>query len=141
MRALIDTCVIIDALQEREGFAENARNIFLSCANNRFIGCVSAKALTDIYYVMRKFSRSEADARSVIGKLATLFEIVDTQSIDLKKAIPSPAPDFEDAVMIETAARCELDAIITRNVSHFAPSPVAVLTPARFLDLLSSNAP
>ena len=36
MRALIDTCVIIDALQNREPFAEDAQKIFLAVANKRF---------------------------------------------------------------------------------------------------------
>ena len=33
MRALIDTCIIIDALQAREPFAEDAQQIFLAVAN------------------------------------------------------------------------------------------------------------
>ena len=35
MRALIDTCIVIDALQNREPFAENAQQIFLAVANKR----------------------------------------------------------------------------------------------------------
>ena len=33
MRAVIDTCVIVDALQSREPFCEDAQSIFLLCAN------------------------------------------------------------------------------------------------------------
>ena len=44
MRALIDTCIIIDALQSREGFAKDAQNIFLAAANSAFLGYITAKA-------------------------------------------------------------------------------------------------
>ena len=33
MRAVIDTCVIVDALQSREPFCKDAQSIFLLCAN------------------------------------------------------------------------------------------------------------
>ncbi len=35
MRALVDTCVIIDALQSRVPFAEDAQNIFIYSANKK----------------------------------------------------------------------------------------------------------
>ena len=47
MRAVIDTCVIIDALQDREPFAQDAEQIILACANRRCMGLVTAKAVTD----------------------------------------------------------------------------------------------
>ena len=34
MRVLVDTCVIIDALQSRVPFAEDAQRIFIYSANN-----------------------------------------------------------------------------------------------------------
>ena len=38
MRAVIDTCVIVDALQSREPFCKDAQSIFLLCANRQFEG-------------------------------------------------------------------------------------------------------
>ncbi|MFQ7077569.1 MAG: PIN domain-containing protein [Christensenellaceae bacterium] len=46
MRAFIDTCVVIDALQSREPFAKDAQDIFLAAANNLYLGYISAKAVT-----------------------------------------------------------------------------------------------
>ena len=51
MRAVIDTCVIVDALQSREPFCKDAQSIFLLCANRQFEGFLTAKAITDIYYL------------------------------------------------------------------------------------------
>ena len=38
MRALIDTCIIVDALQSRQPFCAEAQEIFLATANKRFPG-------------------------------------------------------------------------------------------------------
>lgn len=136
MRALIDTCVVIDALQSRENFAKDAQNIFLAAANNAFLGYLTAKAVTDIYYLMRRYTHDDKTSRETLNKLFTLFDVLDTSGIDCRKAIPSPVSDFEDAVMIETALRSEVDCIVTRNTEDFVKSPVPVFSPKEFLEKL-----
>ena len=139
MRALIDTCVVIDALQSREGFAKDAQDIFLAAANNAFLGYISAKAVTDIYYLMHRYTHNDKTSRETLNKLFTLFDVLDTAGIDCRKAVPSPVSDFEDAVMIETALRSEVDCIVTRNAEDFAKSPVPVLSPKAFLENLQAE--
>ena len=124
MRALIDTCVIVDALQNREPFCKDAQDLFLAAASDLFVGCITAKASTDIYYLMHRYTHNE---------------VADTAGIDCRRAIPSPVSDFEDAVMIETAARTEVDCIVTRNIQDFAKSTVPVLTPKDFLRKLADD--
>lgn len=133
MRALIDTCVIIDTLQSRQPFCEHSQRLFIACANNLFNGYVSAKAVTDIYYLMHRYTHSDKASREVLNKLFTLFDVADTAGIDCRRAVPSPVTDYEDAVMIETAARSEVDCIVTRNVDDFLKSPIPILTPEQFL--------
>ena len=139
MRTLIDTCVVIDALQSREGFAKDAQDIFLAAANNAFLGYISAKAVTDIYYLMHRYTHNDKTSRETLNKLFTLFDVLDTAGIDCRKAVPSPVSDFEDAVMIETALRSEVDCIVTRNAEDFAKSPVPVLSPKAFLEKLQAE--
>ncbi len=139
MRALLDTCVIIDAMQNREPFCKDAQELFLAAANNLFVGCITAKASTDIYYLMHRHTHSDKASRDVLNKLFTLFEVADTAGIDCRRAIPSPVSDFEDAVMIETAARTEVDCIVTRNEQDFVKSTVPVLLPKDFLSRLMTE--
>ena len=139
MRALLDTCVIIDAMQNREPFCKDAQELFLAAANNLFVGCITAKASTDIYYLMHRHTHSDKASRDVLNKLFTLFEVADTAGIDCRRAIPSPVSDFEDAVMIETAARTEVDCIVTRNEQDFVRSTVPVLSPKDFLSRLMTE--
>lgn len=49
--------------------------------------------------------------------------------------------DFEDNVVIAAAVTASLDAIVTRNVTDFAHSPVPVWQPAELLKRLASAGP
>lgn len=139
MRVLLDTCVILDALESRQPFSKDAEELFLAAANNLFTGCITAKAYTDIYYLMHRHTHSDKASREVLNKLFSLFEVVDSAGMDCRRAIPSPVLDFEDAVMIETAARTEVDYIVTRNIKDFARSSVSILTPKDFLSKLMTE--
>jgi predicted nucleic acid-binding protein len=59
--------------------------------------------------------------------------------MDVRRAVSSDVSDYEDAVMIETAARENVDCIVTRNVRDFAASAVPVYSPADFLKQLESG--
>ncbi len=139
MRVLIDTCVILDALQAREPFAEDANNIFLAAANHLYNGYISAKATTDIYYLTHRHTHSDKDSREILNKLLTIFDVLDTMGIDCRRAIPSKTTDYEDAVMIETALRSEIDCIVTRNTADYNNSPVTIYTPSEFLKTISDE--
>ena len=138
MRALLDTCVIIDALQSREPFCKSAQTIFLAAANNQFIGCITAKSVTDIYYLTHRCTHDDKAARVVLSKLFTIFDVLDTAGMDCRHAIPSAITDYEDAVMVETAVRTESDCIVTRNGRDFQKSGVPVYTPEEFLHKLET---
>ena len=139
MRAFIDTCVVIDALQSRESFAKDAQDIFLAAANNLYLGYISAKAVTDIYYLMHRHTHDDKASRDILNKLFALFDVLDTAGIDCRKAVLSPVSDFENAVMVETALRSEVDCIVTRNLRDFTKSPVPVYEPKAFLKLLETD--
>jgi len=103
MNVLIDTCIIIDALQSREPFNKDAEAVFLSVANRRCVGFLTANSITDIYYLMHKALHSAEETKKVLGVLFSLFEILDTCGIDCRRALASDISDYEDAVMIEAA--------------------------------------
>lgn len=135
MRALIDTCIIIDALQSRIPFKDNAQEIFLLAANRQFEGFITAKASADIYYVTFKYLHSDRETRKILSGLYMLFDLLDTAGIDCRKAISSGMSDFEDAVMAETALRCGMDCIVTKNIKDYGKPPVGIYQPAEFLNI------
>lgn len=140
MKALIDTCIIIDGLQNREPFSKSAQSVFLAAANNQFIGCITAKAATDIYYLMHRYTHDDKMSREVLGKLFALFSVLDTAGMDCRHAIPSLISDYEDAVMVETAVRTETDCIVTRNLHDYRKSQIPVYAPDEFLQKLEMSA-
>lgn len=137
MRVLLDTCVIVDALQDRKPFSDDAKAIFLAVAGRTLEGCMTAKSLTDIYYLTHRLTHSEADTRVILNKLFSLFDVLDTTASDCREAVFSSVSDYEDAVMIQTAMRAKMDYIITRNVRDYSGSAVPVLTPAEFVQKLT----
>ena len=132
MRAVIDTCVIMDAIQNREPFAEDAKAIFRAAANKWFAACITAKSVTDIYYLTHRCTHSDKDTRAILTKLFILFDVLDTAGMDARRAISSNISDYEDAVMIETA-------IVTRNVKDYSLSSVPIYSPSDFLKLLEGD--
>lgn len=139
MNVLIDTCIIIDALQSREPFSKDAEAVFLSVANHRCEGFLTANSVTDIYYLMHKALHHAAETKKVLGVLFSLFQILDTCGIDCQKALASELSDYEDAVMIEAASRAGMDCIVTRNLKDYAGAPMPVYSPSQFVGLLYAD--
>lgn len=139
MRVLVDTCVIVDVLQDRRPFSENAKTIFYAVANKQIDGYISAKAITDIYYLTRRLTHSDEITRQILKTLLGLFDILDTTAIDCRKALSSEITDYEDAVMCETAERCDIDCIVTRNEKDYRKSKVKVMPPGELVKSLESS--
>ena len=137
MRVLIDTCIIIDALQQREKFYENAKTIFLLCANRKFDGYLSAKSFTDIYYITHKQMHNDKSTRTILSKLCDLFDILDTTKTDISNAILSNISDFEDAVMVETAKREKMNCIVTHNEKNYINSSIPIFSPEKLVQKLN----
>lgn len=143
MRVILDTNVVVDVLQRREPWFQDVSVIFLAIANKRVIGCLTAKQIADLHFFSRKQFKGEENvddrARQVIGKLLTLFELIDTLSIDCKNALGIKNGDYEDAMLIESAARAGVDCIVTRNPAHYKASPIRVYAPDEFVSVISKQ--
>ena len=139
MRAVVDTCVILDYLQNREPFFDDALSIAIGRANREYEAFITANSLTDLYYIVRRSTHSTEQTHSIISTLTLLFGLVDTYAEDCINALHNGMIDFEDAVMSETAYRIDADYIITRNTKDYKKSKVPAITPAEFLMKLSDN--
>ena len=148
MKILVDTNVIIDILCKREPFFEDSYNALNKCIDNHTI-IVSASAITDIFYIARKYIGSE-QAKECIRNLLDLIKISDTRGADIEKALSSDISDFEDAVVSAIAERqkakyilgltnkspmCLLSHILTRNTKDFEKSKILSITPHDYLNI------
>ncbi|MFP3089364.1 PIN domain-containing protein [Treponema sp. TIM-1] len=139
MKVLIDTNVIIDVLEQREGFFRDSYRLIQLAGQERLEAFMSAGAVTDVYYII---SRSLHDAQKVKEKiigLTALISICDTTAGDITTALTFPIADFEDAVIAAIAKREKADYIVTQNETDFTHSPVPVISPTRFLRQFMGN--
>ena len=131
MKLFLDTNVVIDVIAAREPFIADSQAIFNLCETGKAEGCVSALTLCTVSYVLRKFV-TPGTMRTKLREFRNVLTPIDLSVSLLDKAISSSIADFEDAVQFYTAAYCEADYIITRNVRHFPLDNIPVLTPTDF---------
>jgi predicted nucleic acid-binding protein len=141
MTVLFDTNVLIDISDHREPFYEKSLEVFILAVNGLIKGLVGAGTITDIYYIIRKSTRSKEQALKSVITITNILNLADTSGVDIKTAIASNFPDFEDAVLSATASREKADYIITRNTADFADSPVKAITPDEFVEELKTRSP
>lgn len=137
MKVLIDTCVVVDFLQQRQPFAESALKVFMLAGSGEINGYITAKSVTDIYYLIHHITHSDSVTRETLEKLFSIVEILDTTSNDICLALSSTISDYEDAVMIETGIREKLDCIVTRNLKDYKKAKFTVYSPEEFCSITS----
>ena len=137
MKALIDTNVILDVLQSHEPWCKQGQVIFLAVANQVVTGCITAKQAADIHFFSRKqfVGQENVDekARKILSGIFSLFAVLDSLAEDSLNAMGITNGDYEDAMMMATAARSGVECIITRNPGHFAAGEVPAYTPDEFI--------
>ena len=132
MRVLVDTNVVLDVLQGRPAFVNDATLIFDLVERGIVTGLLCATTITTLAYLTGK-TLGKASAAKQIRQLLVLFEVAPVTRAVLDAALASKTSDFEDAVLAEAALQAGAQAIITRNLRDFAHSPVRAYTPAQWL--------
>ena len=134
MKALIDANIIIDALQHREGFTDDAELLILQAYE--YDGYITTTSVTDIYYIQRKYYHDREKAIENLKKVFRLYSIIDVTETDCRNALRNGMSDYEDAIIAESVRRNGIDCIVARNTKCFKNAGIAVYTPVEFLRLL-----
>ena len=133
IRILVDTCVILDLALNREGFVQQARELF-ALANNGEVDCyISAQSIPTAYHYIKKYNHSEQITRQILMIFLDICYSISMTAKDCLWALQSPSSDYEDTILTETANRENIDTIITRDQKGFKKSTISVLTPEEFL--------
>jgi predicted nucleic acid-binding protein len=125
MRVLVDTNVVLDFLQEREPFVEDAARLFEQIDAGEVEGFIAATTITNIYYIVRKAAGIEASEDAVTQVLSDL-QICTVDRAILEHTVALSFRDFEDAVQYACAVAYSVDAIVTRDVSGFVGTEIPV---------------
>ena len=136
MVVLVDTNIIIDALANREPYADNAKKILEKCAAREETGILAAHSIPNMFYIFRK-NFSQDERRFLLKNLCNIFKISDLNAKKILAALENEKfVDFEDCLQEECAVESMADYIVTRNPADFANSRVKVILPEEFLKKL-----
>jgi predicted nucleic acid-binding protein len=138
MRILIDTNVVLDFLQEREPFVEDAARLFERIDAGEIQGFIAATTITNIYYIVRRAAGVNVAEKAIIQVLTDLH-ICPVERTILEQAIALNFRDFEDAVQYACGIAHGVDAIITRDASGFVGAVIPVMSPKELDRILASE--
>ncbi len=133
MRILLDTNIIMDALQERKPFDIEAKEILINAQNGEFDCWFTANSAADIFYLYSK-ARNTQSAKAALDFLFSNFRVISITHDDCKKALRLSINDFEDALVVVCAEKENIDFIITRDIEFLqASSSVEIVSPKKFI--------
>ncbi len=136
MKIMVDTDIIIDVLLEREQFVEDSCRLLSLCEEHRIDGFISASSVTDIYYLVRKYTHSTELAYKAIGKVLEIVKVCSVTNNEVILAFQKKAKDFEDCLVAVCAASINCDYIVTRNIRDFEGFNVSAISPSDLLNRL-----
>lgn len=146
MRLLIDTNVVLDFLQERKPFVEDAARLFERVDGGEIEGFIAATTITNIYYIVRRAAGVKV-AQDAIAQVLTDLHICAVDRTVLEQAILHRSRcanalnfrDFEDAVQYACGIAYAVDAIVTRDASGFVAAGIPVMSPGELENILASK--
>jgi len=130
---LIDTNIIIDLLAKREGFYQEAQELFTLADEKEIALFISSLSFVNTHYVLSKHLNAN-EVLKILGKFKVLVEILPLEDKIIELALASDFKDFEDAIQYYTALDNKLETIITRNKKDFKTSELPVFTAREYLN-------
>lgn len=136
MKILIDTNIILDLIQSREPFSENASKIINSCVKKENEGYISAHSLSDIFFILRK-DKTVEERKALILNLCSFFTVIpEDKNFYTAVCQNNNWNDLEDGLQMKCADFEKLDYIVTRDAGKgFNNSPVKVISAEDFLNI------
>jgi predicted nucleic acid-binding protein len=132
----LDTNIVIDFLTDRGPLAQSAARLFDYAEKGKVKLYLTAVSYNNTYYIIRKLT-SHKEAIKTMKALEELTETVDTTAAAVKSALKSDFKDFEDAIQYFAAKENSmLNGIVTRSVSDFKRSSLAIWTPEQAVNLV-----
>lgn len=133
MKVLLDTNVVMDIIEKREPFYKDSVAALKLISDINAECYFSASSAKVVFYLVKRHTGDLAKAKKAIVAISNFAVFCDTTKEDVQSALLSNIIDFEDAILVASAVRDNLDFVITRNAKDFANSAIPAITPADFL--------
>lgn len=139
LKIFFDSNVIIDALAERDTSFKKSKDLVRYVVAKKVDGYITAKQITDIYYVIKHYFSSEEKRRYIIKTIIETFEILPTTKSDIQYCLHTKMKDLEDALIDEVCKVNCMDYLVTNNVKDFEGAKSCIATPEQLVTLLDIN--
>jgi predicted nucleic acid-binding protein len=137
--ALVDINIVIDDMAKREPFVKLSHDILTLCAQDKFIGYISAHTIPTAHYILRK-QYSAAEVKSMLLYLCEILNIAGYTKEQVANALNNDDfSDFEDCLQMESAKTVNADYIVTRNTKDFRGSSIPAISTKDFLKLFDEE--
>jgi predicted nucleic acid-binding protein len=136
MNVLIDTNVALNILLKQPPFYAGSSMIFYIAEEERFIGYISATAITDIFYIAQK-KLGKTITKEAIKKLLHVFRPAAVTDKHIYEALDMEWSDFEDSVQYIVGESLSVDYIVTRNIQDFTSGSIPAVTPEQFMQTIA----
>jgi hypothetical protein len=120
-------------LTKRQPHFEASAALLRLCGT-RITGLVAASQTTDIFYMLRRSGLDAVAAKAAVQKLAENVSVIDVTADNVRNALASDMPDYEDALLAFGGRRHKADCIATRDEKGFRQSPVPAMSPQALLE-------
>jgi predicted nucleic acid-binding protein len=137
-KLLVDTNIVIDLLSKRDGFFQEAQELFTLADHKKVELFISALTFANTHYLLAKHLKLD-DARKTLIKFKVLVVVSPLDDKIVELALVSDFKDFEDAIQYHTALENGIDIIITRNKKDFKNSRLPIMTANEYLNSKGLN--
>ncbi len=131
MNVFIDTNVVIDLLDRREPFCQDAVEIFTLAHERKIILYISPLSYATAAYLLRRHNPDHI--KHLLRNLRQLSKVTIADEDVIDNALASSFTDYEDALQYYSAMTVSADVILTRNKKDFLAASIPVLSPSEFL--------
>lgn len=135
IQVLFDLNIILDVLQEREGFYDFSARLLALAEIGRIQGWLAAHSVNTLFYLIAK-GRSHEQPRVTLTSLLQFLKVAPVDHHTIEQALNLPHRGFEDAVQMMAALQSRVDYLLTRNVKDYQPAPLEVTQPVELLAIL-----
>lgn len=141
VKALLDTNIVIDYLNEREPFCNLARLLMIAGRVGEFDLWISSSQVTDLVYILSNGGKPSLIPETCerLQGLRTFVSVFAVSEREIDKMLASSWKDPEDRLLFEVALSIKADCLITRNAEDFESDLVRTFDCEGFFDWLKSD--
>lgn len=132
MIVLVDTDVLLDVALDRAPHVSDSSELLDWLEQQPGTGVIAWHTVSNLYYLLGG-SGTEEGSRRFITDLLSFLQVAAGTADDVRFALTLPMKDFEDAMQVAAARFAGAAVIATRNIRHFARSPVPARRPAQII--------